>query len=79
MNNDTAESRHLRSISRGSGMNLYSNGELVDMLIVNGCAYCNDHSARQLYQERYPNRRVLHYTTFASVNRRLREIDSFMS
>ncbi|GFW76715.1 hypothetical protein TNCV_4944321 [Trichonephila clavipes] len=36
----------------------------------------NGYATRRLYQERYPNRRVLHHTTFASVNRRLHETGS---
>ncbi|GFU25313.1 putative DD41D transposase [Trichonephila clavipes] len=31
---------------------------------------CKSHATQRLYQKRYPNRRVPHHTTFASINRR---------
>ncbi|GFX91232.1 hypothetical protein TNCV_1246471 [Trichonephila clavipes] len=46
------------------------------MLIVYGTADCKGHATRKLYQERYPNWRIPHRTTFGSVNRRLLEIGS---
>ncbi|GFW36075.1 hypothetical protein TNCV_4929381 [Trichonephila clavipes] len=50
-------------------MNSYSHEELVDMLTLYRVADRNRPTARQLYQEPCPNRRVPHHTIFASVNR----------
>ncbi|KAJ8893575.1 hypothetical protein PR048_006175 [Dryococelus australis] len=51
--------------------------ELADMVQVYGAACGNSRAARHIYQEWHPNRRVPHYTMFASVGRRLRERVSF--
>ncbi|GFX46205.1 DUF4817 domain-containing protein [Trichonephila clavipes] len=58
-------------------MNSYSNEKLVDMLIVYGPVDFNGHTTWLLYQKRYSNRRVPHHTTFASVNKMIRETYSF--
>ncbi|GFS52856.1 uncharacterized protein TNCV_3122441 [Trichonephila clavipes] len=55
---------------------MYSNNELADMLIVHETVDFNSHTAWWLYQERYPNMRILHHTTFSRFNRRLRETGS---
>ncbi|GFW71646.1 hypothetical protein TNCV_2548591 [Trichonephila clavipes] len=72
LNIDPDGSRHLQSIFRCSWMNGFKR-RTTEMLIVFGEADYNGHSARQLHQERYPNTRVPHHTSFASVNGRLRE------
>ena len=53
--------------------NNYSYEELADMHLVYGAALCNGRDAARLYEERYPERRQPHHTTFASIHRRLRE------
>ncbi|GFW90048.1 hypothetical protein TNCV_3485001 [Trichonephila clavipes] len=66
---DLAGSRHLRSVSRGGRINLYSNEKIFDVLITYEAANCNVHAARQLYQGCYWNSGVPYHSTFASVNR----------
>lgn len=51
----------------------FTNEEYADMLLAYGSANSNSHEARRIYQERYPNRRVPSYPTFANTYRRLRE------
>ncbi|GFS47409.1 hypothetical protein TNCV_4863311 [Trichonephila clavipes] len=57
---DPAGNRHLRFVFRGSWVNSHSKEELVKMLIVYGYTYCNGHTSRWLYEERYPG--VFHNT-----------------
>ncbi|KAJ8868336.1 hypothetical protein PR048_029852 [Dryococelus australis] len=54
-------------------MKWFTWAELTDMLQVYGNTRGNSCAARCIYQERRPNRHVPHHTTFASVNRHLRE------
>ncbi|EZA62141.1 hypothetical protein X777_03748 [Ooceraea biroi] len=53
--------------------NNFSFEELADMHLIYGEARCNGREAARLYEERYPNRRQPHHSTFASIHRRLRE------
>ena len=73
MNNDPAKSRLLRQDSQDSRMNVQSSDDLVDMLIMREAADCKGLFVLRLYQERYKYTRAPLHTTFASVNRRLRE------
>ncbi|GFX33618.1 hypothetical protein TNCV_1932851 [Trichonephila clavipes] len=74
MSPNPAGSRHLRSVSQDSRINLYLNEELLNMLIVYESADYNGHITRCLHQERYLNWRVPHNKTIASVNRKLHGI-----
>ncbi|GFW27186.1 hypothetical protein TNCV_94121 [Trichonephila clavipes] len=75
-NSDPTGSRLLLSVFQCSRMNSYSNEELAYMLIVYGVVNCKGNTARGWHRERYPNSGVLHHTTFASVNRKLRKTGS---
>jgi hypothetical protein len=57
-------------------MAAYALDEMTDILFAYGAADGNDRTAQQLYQERFPNRRIPHHSMFASINRRLRETGS---
>jgi transposase len=46
------------------------------MHLVYGEARGNDREAQRIYQERYPQLQLSHHTTFASIDRRLREYGS---
>jgi hypothetical protein len=50
--------------------------EETDIFLACGAAEGNGRMAQRLYQERFPNRRLPHHRTFASINRRLRETGS---
>jgi hypothetical protein len=57
-------------------MAAYTWDEMTDILLACGAADGNGRMAQRLYQERFPNRRLPHHSTFASTNRRLRETGS---
>ncbi|GBL81529.1 hypothetical protein AVEN_143779-1 [Araneus ventricosus] len=78
VNSDLAERQHLRTGSRGSRMNEYSNVELAEVHLAYGAADCNGRAALRLYQECFSYRRGPHHTIFPRVHRRLRETGCFM-
>jgi hypothetical protein len=51
----------------------FTNNEYADMLSMYGLARGNGHEAKRQYAEHFPNRRIPHHSTFAAVDRRLRE------
>lgn len=51
----------------------YELSELRDMIMCYGEARGNGRQARRIYEQRYPNRRHPHHTTFAAIHRRLGE------
>ncbi|KAJ8974419.1 hypothetical protein NQ317_015474 [Molorchus minor] len=55
----------------------YVFNELADMHLILGECRMNCRAAARLYSERFPNRRTPHHTTFALIDRRLREYGSF--
>jgi hypothetical protein len=57
-------------------MAVYILDEMTYILLVYSAADGNGKMAQQLYHERLPNRRLLHHSMFASINRRLRETRS---
>jgi hypothetical protein len=57
-------------------MAAYTWDEVTDILLAYGAADGNVRMAQRLYQERLPSRRLPHHSTFASINRRLRETGS---
>jgi hypothetical protein len=59
-----------------SNMNRYTFVELSDMHLVYGEARGNGREAQRIYQECYSQRQLPHRTTFASIDRRLREYGS---
>jgi transposase len=57
-------------------MNRYTFAELSDMHLIYGEARGNGREVQRIHQERYPQRQLPHRTTFASIDRRLREYGS---
>jgi hypothetical protein len=57
-------------------MAAYTWDEMTDILLAYSAADGNGRMAQRLYQERFPNRWNPHHSTFASINRRLRETGS---
>jgi hypothetical protein len=58
-------------------MNRYTFAQLSDMRFVYGTmTRGSGREAERNYQERYPERQLPHHTTFASIDRRLREYGS---
>ena len=55
----------------------YTTAEMIDMVLAYGKADCNGRAAAHLYGERFPNRRTLHHSPFAAIERRLREAVKF--
>nr|CAI5834537.1 unnamed protein product [Callosobruchus analis] len=51
----------------------YSFEEMTDMLLIYGEAKNNGRQAVRLYEQKFPNRRIPHHSTFASIEMRLRE------
>nr|CAI5824613.1 unnamed protein product [Callosobruchus analis]CAI5855565.1 unnamed protein product [Callosobruchus analis]CAI5861025.1 unnamed protein product [Callosobruchus analis] len=51
----------------------YSFDEMTDMLLIYGEAKNNGRQAVRLYVQKFPNRRIPHHSTFASIEMRLRE------
>nr|CAI5842309.1 unnamed protein product [Callosobruchus analis] len=51
----------------------YSFDEMTDMLLIYGEAKNNGRQAVRLYEQKFPNRRIPHHSTFASIEMRLRE------
>nr|CAI5825460.1 unnamed protein product [Callosobruchus analis] len=51
----------------------YSFDEMTDMLLIYGEAKDNGRQAVPLYVQKFPNRRIPHHSTFASIEMRLRE------
>nr|CAH7748736.1 unnamed protein product [Callosobruchus chinensis] len=47
--------------------------EMTDMLLIYGEAKNNGRQAVRLYEQKFPNRRIPHHSTFASIEMRLRE------
>ena len=45
--------------------------ELADMHLAYGATFTSGCAAQRLYQDRYPNHRIPHHTTFSSIHRRL--------
>jgi hypothetical protein len=58
-------------------MAAFSWDKMIDILLSYGAADGNGKIAQRLYQERFPDRRIPHHSTFASINRRLRETGSW--
>jgi hypothetical protein len=54
-------------------MAAYTWDGMTDIHLAYGTAEENGRMAQRLYQERFPNRRLPHHSTFASINRQLRE------
>jgi hypothetical protein len=54
----------------------YAWDEMTDVLLAYGAANGNGRVGQRLYQECFPNRRLPRHSTFASINRRLRETGS---
>jgi hypothetical protein len=50
--------------------------EMTDVLLAYRAADGNGRMAQRLYQERFPNRRISHHSTSASINQMLRETSS---
>nr|CAH7755456.1 unnamed protein product [Callosobruchus chinensis] len=46
---------------------------MTDMLLIYGEAKNNGRQALRLYEQKFPNRRIPHHSTFASIEMRLRE------
>jgi hypothetical protein len=57
----------------GKAMAACTWNEITDILLACSAADRNGRMAQRLYQERFPNRRLPHHSTFASINQRLRE------
>lgn len=57
---------------------MFTNGELMDMVLVYGEAGQNSLAARRLYAARFPNRRIPNHTTFSSVVQRGRDTGKLM-
>lgn len=57
----------------GDTTNLFSFGELTDMLLIYGKVNNNSAAAVREYRDKYPNRRIPNRKTFEAVERRLRE------
>jgi hypothetical protein len=55
----------------------YSFTELMDMLLMYGCANCNGCVATQLYQEHFPDQCHPNHATFIAVDCHLRETGIF--
>ena len=55
----------------------YLNDELIDMLLSYGAVDWNGHAVLRLYKKRFLHRHAPLYTTFSSVNKRLRENGCF--
>ena len=55
----------------------YKTAEMTDMVLAYGKADCKDRAAARLYAERFPNRHTPHYSSFAAIERRLREAGKF--
>lgn len=58
-------------------MHQFTNIEMTDMLLAYGKMDCNGRAAQRLYVERFPDRHAPHHSTFASIERRLREGGEF--
>ena len=52
-------------------MERYTWIELADLHLAYGATFTNGRAAHWLYQDRYPNCRIPHHTTFPSIHRRL--------
>ena len=55
----------------------YTTAEMTDMVLAYGKADCNGRAAARLYVERFPNRHTPHHSSFAAIERRLREARKF--
>ena len=55
----------------------YTTAEMTDMVFAYGEADCNGRAAARLYAESFPNRHTPHHSSFAAIERRLREDGKF--
>ena len=55
----------------------YTTAEMTDMVLAYGKADCNGRAAARLNAERFPNRHTPHHSSFAAIERRLREAGKF--